>query len=444
MKYLPISFATAVGLSSAASFQLAMPAGSHGFDISHHQNNGVDSEAASTSNCGSCGNVCPTGSTCSLGARTCTSFQPPAAFPVGSQPAGVAVGDFNGDGILDIAAANVNNNSVSVLLGTGPGNFQPQATFPVGTRPGSVAVGDFNGDGYIDIVAVNQDSNSVSVLLGTGSGNFQPQATFPVGTRPGSVAVGDFNGDGHLDIVAVNQDSNSVSVLLGTGSGSFQPQATFPVGTRPADVAVGDFNGDGHLDIVATNNNGGFFDNSVSVLLGTGSGSFQPQATFPVGTRPISVAVGDFNGDGHLDIVTASLFDSEVSVLLGTGSGSFQPQATFRAGSEQVSVAVGDFNGDGHLDIVAANQNTNTVFDNSVSVLLGTGSGSFQPPAAFPVGSAPVGVAVGDFNGDGFLDIAAANSNKNSVSVLLGKLCGDSDRPGDRGPGMRKNALYSL
>ncbi|KAJ6088189.1 hypothetical protein N7486_009450 [Penicillium sp. IBT 16267x] len=361
-------------------------------------------------NCGKCGNVCPAGSNCSSGACIiCTGFQAQATFDVGSGPLGVAVGDFNRDGHLDIVAANHEGNTVSVLLGTGSGSFQAQAIFDVGSVPIGVAVGDFNGDSYLDIVAANQVDNTVSVLLGTGSGSFQAQATFDVGSGPYGVAVGDFNGDSYLDIVAANQVDNTVSVLLGTGSGSFQAQATFDVGSGPLGVAVGDFNGDSHLDIVATN----AFSSTVSVLLGTGSGTFQAQAPFDVGSDPLGVAVGDFNGDGHLDIVAANAFANTVSVLLGTGSGSFQAQAPFDVGSRPISVAVGDFNRDSHLDIVATN-----LGDNTVSVLLGTGSGSFQAQATFDVGSSPYGVAVGGFNGDSHLDIVAANQNSSTTGAV--------------------------
>ncbi|KAJ5987718.1 hypothetical protein N7481_002928 [Penicillium waksmanii] len=308
--------------------------------------------------------------------------------------------------------------------------FEAQAPYTVGSQPYGVAVGDFNRDGYLDIVAANIGDNTVSVLLGTGSGIFQPQATFPVGVNPYGVAVGDFNRDGYLDIVVTNGGGNSVSVLLGDGLGGLPAAGNIPrgvlsarcrtaghipVGFSPQGVAVGDFNEDGYLDIVAANSGG----NSVSFLLGDGLGSFQPQATFVVGPAPQDVAVGDFNRDGYLDIVTTNIGDSTVSVLFGDGSGSFQPQSTFPVGPLPLGVAVGDFNRDGYLDIVTTSINGGT---GRVSVLLGDGSGSFQPQATFPVGSFPYGVAVGDFNRDGFLDIAATNSG-NLVSVLLGIPC---------------------
>ncbi|KAJ5987705.1 hypothetical protein N7481_002915 [Penicillium waksmanii] len=343
------------------------------------------------SNCGACGNTCASGLTCCNGACTDLQNTPGNCGTCGNT-----------------CAEGEACSSGACICTIFPG-FQAQATFGTGTTPYDVGVGDFNGDGYLDIVAANANQFSVSVLLGTGSGNFQPQATFgtgdwkcwwkyserltrdwvwelpaadhiPVGNGPFGVAVGDFNGDGYLDIVTANNGGNSVSVLLGTGSGSFQPQATFPWGSIH-DVSHG--------------------GSTVSVLLGTGSGSFQPQTTFPVGNGPFGVAVGDFNGDGYLDIVTGNVTADHIPV----GNGPF-------------GVAVGDFNGDGYLDIVTANNG-----GISVSVLLGTGSGSFQPQATFPVGSSPLGVAVGHFNGDGYLDIVATNAGGNTVSILLGKPC---------------------
>ncbi|KFY66179.1 hypothetical protein V496_02145 [Pseudogymnoascus sp. VKM F-4515 (FW-2607)] len=185
------------------------------------------------SNCGIFGNTCPAGSTSSSGACICMSFQAQATIPVGSMPGDVAVGDFNGDGHLDIVVSNFNDNTVSVLLRTGSGSFQPQAKFPVRSArsaPYRVAVGDFDGDGHLDIVITNSVEDTVSVLLGTGTGNYQPQAIFPVGYGPIGVAVGDFDGDGHLDIVASNWFDNTVSVLLGTGSGASSRRPHSPWG----------------------------------------------------------------------------------------------------------------------------------------------------------------------------------------------------------------------
>jgi hypothetical protein len=210
-------------------------------------------------------------------------------------------------------------NGVSVLWGIGNGAFNlPVRYFPVSNPAldlvASVAVGDFNGDGKLDLVTANSLDYTVSVLLGNGGGTFGSSVSYPVGIEPQSVAIGDFNGDGKPDIVAANIGSNTVSVLLGNGDGTFGPKTDYPVGMELASVAVGDFTGDGKVDLVTANAT----DNTVSVLPGNGDGTFAPKVDFPVGIEPVSVVVGDFNGDGKVDLAVANSYIETVSVLLNT------------------------------------------------------------------------------------------------------------------------------
>jgi uncharacterized protein (TIGR03437 family) len=332
----------------------------------------------------------------------------------------VAVGDFNRDGKRDLVTANHFGNSVTVLLGNGAGGFAaaPGSPFAVGTTPASVAVGDFNGDGKLDLVTANANSNNLTVLLGNGAGGFAaaPGSPVAVGASPIFVAVADLNGDGRLDIVAVNSGDNTLTVLLGNGSGGFTTSAGSPLaaGLSPASVAVGDFNGDHMPDLVAAN----FGDGTVSVFLGDGLGGFTASGPVAVGVNPASVALGDFNSDGSLDIVTANFGDNTVTELLGDGSGGFTaaPASPFPVGRKPYSIAVADFNGDGQPDITTANQS-----DNTVTLLLGLGSGTFSSATGSPftVGATPYSVATGDFNGDGKPDIVTANVSGNTVTVLL-------------------------
>ncbi|WP_334909116.1 FG-GAP-like repeat-containing protein [Nostoc sp.] len=339
------------------------------------------------------------------------SFGTATNFTVGSNPQSVTVADFNGDGKLDLAAANYSSNNVSVLLGDGTGGFGTATNFTVGSNPQSVTVADFNGDGKLDLAAANYYSYNVSVLLGNSTGGFGTATNFTVGSNPQSVTVADFNGDGKLDLATANHFSYNVSVLLGNGTGGFATVTNFAVGTNhPVSLTVGDFNSDGKLDLATANHN----SNNVSVLLGNGSGSFATATNFSVGSNPRSVTVGDFNGDGKLDLATANYSSNNVSVLLGNGSGSFATATNFSVGSGSQSVTVGDYNGDGKLDLAAANASSN-----NVSVLLGNGSGSFATATNFSVGSGSRSVTVGDYNGDGKLDLAAANFSSNNVSVLL-------------------------
>jgi hypothetical protein len=314
-------------------------------------------------------------------------------------------------------------------------SFASQETFATGNAPNSVAVADFNGDGKPDLVVANQNDNTVSVLLNTTAAgatttSFAPPQTFATGSEPTYVMVTDVNRDGKPDLVVANAHSNSVSVLLnttaaGASTPSFAAQQTFATGTFPDSLAVADFNGDGKPDLVVAND----LSNTMSVLLnttatGASTPSFTIQETFATGGDPASVAVADFNGDGKPDLVVANNASHTVSVLLntttpGASNSSFTAQQTFAIGILPFSVTVADVNGDGSPDLVVANSNSNTV-----SVLLnttapGASTPSFTAQETFDTGMSPSTVTVADFNGDGKPDLVVANFTSNTVSVLL-------------------------
>jgi hypothetical protein len=372
--------------------------------------------------------------------RTVLSFAPPVIFPVGVLPRAVTVGDFNNDGKPDLAVVNqgpsstsTSQSSVSVLLGNGNGSFQPAVTTNVqNSGPGtgnavSAAVGDFNGDHLLD-VALNTDGPAgpaVEVLLGKGDGSFQPNhEILSVGQAPLSVAVGDFDRNGALDLVTANSQG-TLSVLLGNGGGAFRPRIDLADGEAPRAVAVGDFNGDGLLDVATAQQ----LSNTVSVLPGRGDGTFGRPLVFAAsgqGFTPESLALGDVNGDGKLDLVikSVSVLESDafqVGVLLGSGDGTFQaPLLGAAQPGGSGDLALGDFNNDGRMDVAVADQLGGP--SGNLSVFAGNGDGTFQSLIRLDLltgGNDPEGVAAADLNGDGHVDLVAANASSSNVGVLL-------------------------
>jgi uncharacterized repeat protein (TIGR01451 family) len=329
----------------------------------------------------------------------------------GSGTGAMAVGDFNGDGKVDLAVAN--GNYVAVLIGNGDGTFQPAVNYAVVYIAQGVVVGDFNGDGAPDLAVTNNGTGNVSILLNNGNGTFAAAVNYPVGTGPAGLVVGDFDGDGNADLAVANEGSNNVSVLFGRGNGTFQTAVNYPAGANPIDVAIGDFNGDGVTDLVVAN-----WGSNVSVLLGIGGGTFQSAVSYGSGLESRSVTVGDFNGDGYADLAVADQGNGKAGILLGNGDGTFQAAVEYVTGADAAEIALADFNADGITDLAVANGGPY-----NVSVLKGNSGGTFQLAVNFGVGNFPVSVVAGDFNGDGRADLAVANYNNGqpgSVSVLLG------------------------
>lgn len=339
-------------------------------------------------------------------------------YATGKGPTWVATADFNGDKKLDLAVTNGTDNTVSVLLGNGDGTFQARVDYPADTSLSTVAVADFNGDGKSDLVVA---SSSGGLLLGNGDGTFQAMAPLSKGTLNSyAVAVGDLNGDGKQDLVFV--DGYTGLVLLGNGDGTFLPGAD-PGWDElyPFSAVIGDINADGKLDVVLSGDNHG--SGWVIPVAGNGDGtlSYVTKLYEIVGIELGSgVALGDFNGDGKQDIVTGS---GSPAVLLGNGDGTFQSPTELATGAGiPMAVAVADFNADGKPDLVVVNGKypDGSNGSNTVSILLGNGDGTFQTHVDYPTGTSPTSVAVGDFNGDGKLDLAVTNQDDNTVSILLG------------------------
>ncbi|MBZ5535859.1 MAG: VCBS repeat-containing protein [Acidobacteriia bacterium] len=367
------------------------------------------------------------------------SFRPPMAISLPFNSVFVAVGDLTGHGKRDLAAANISNDTLAILVGKGDGTFQSAVNYSTGSGPGRFWLADLNGDGIPDLSVPNRGSDTLAILLGNGDGSFRTPSTYPVGSSPVFVTAGDFNRDGKTDLVVSNFTSKDISILLGNGDGTFQASSKIAAGSNPFYIVVSDFNNDGMLDLAVVNPSQvvhNFFSQrgDVTILLGNGDGTFQPPIHNLAGTNPGASAVtGDFNGDGIPDLAVIDSGNSVgglgfVALLRGNGDGTFQDAGSIEVGISPGQIAVGDFNGDGILDLAVGRSFMN--LSGSVVLLRGNGDGTFQAPVSFGDISSAGSLAIGDFNGDGKLDLAVANLNS-SVSILLGNGDGTLQNPVD-------------
>jgi len=356
------------------------------------------------------------------------NFGAATSYPVGASPSGITLGDFNGDGKVDIAVANSGSSNVSLLLANGDGTFQPAVNVSAGQIPWALVATDLNGDGRLDLAAADQ-AGSVVVLLGRGDGTFQSPVSIRLDASPRSIVAADFNGDGKQDLAVgqfdVNTTTGHATILMGNGDGTFQPPANVPLaGAIPYGLAVGDFDGDHRTDLVATG-----FEPLLSILKGNGDGTFQPAQviSLPSGNSTYSLAAGDLNHDGFLDLfVTNQSFCLKqpcsfngFAVLLGNGDGTFRstPVPSDTNGyNKATNLGVADFDKDGNPDLALTSWDGVT---GSALIALGNGDGTFQGLTEITLGANPAAIAAADFNGDGLPDLAVPLISGDSVVVLL-------------------------
>ncbi len=338
----------------------------------------------------------------------------PGANPL---PDWTTLGDINGDGKLDLITSLYNTDSVSVQLGNGDGTFQTATTIHIATGfgPAECHLVSLRGNGTLDLIIGSFNLNEIVVLLGNGHGGFGIPTFYTVGTAsntPTSLTTGDFNDDGKLDVAIANTGDNTISVLLGDGTGALAPLGSpINVGRVPQAIRAGDFNDDGYSDLAVAN----YSDGTVTTLLNNQNGTFTP-TTLSVGSGagsgPQALAI---NGSGSsLLLAVANYKDNTVSVMQSQGNGNFGTQTIVPVGLGPDDLNFADFNGDGLPDLVVSNYTSGTV-----NLLLEKLAGGYSVLGPFKVGNNPYSAAVGDLDLDGTPDIVVSNCFSNNTGVLL-------------------------
>jgi hypothetical protein len=336
-------------------------------------------------------------------------FAEAPSFPVDAAPTGLAAGDVDADGDVDLVVCG-GSGGLFILRNAGTGHFVSSAKYAIFALHALVA--DVNGDGKPDVVVTN-GSNKLFVLLGPGPVTSGWLAT-TTGNGSLGVAAADLNGDGHLDLVTANSTDDTVSLLLGRGDGTFAAKVDYAVDAStvlrsPTGVALGDLDGDGWKDIAVVGTGMDF----TGVFLNSGTGTFGTVRAVASGSSAREVAIVDLDADGRADLVAPRDTDAWVDVLFGTGSGAFTAPMPIKTARANVALAVGAIDAGATPDII-----TLAYDSQALSLLLGQGGGALAAAVQYPVARQPTGMVLGDFDGDGNLDVAVASDVERSVQIF--------------------------
>jgi hypothetical protein len=340
-------------------------------------------------------------------------------YTVGNDPYSLTTADFNGDGRADVATINGSSDDVSVYLRQPGGGFVQEAGSPfsaggAGVGPSGATVGDFNGDGLTDLAVSNFPGASVAVLLRQAGGGFVLEGgqAIPLGTRIGGVAAGDFNSDGRLDLAATAYDSSQVVLRLRNSANTgFDTGPSYATGTTPDELAAGDFNGDGSVDLAVAN----VGTDNITILLRSG-GSFSSEAAVPVGADPVEIVATDFDGNGRADLAVASYAAGTVSALVRNPSNDGFTVESPAQVTSPASVTAADFDRDGRPDLAVASNS------GSVQTLIRNAGGGFTLDQTIPIAGAVNGVSAADFDGDSRPDLAASSYTGAPTDVFVAML----------------------
>ncbi|MFI4881385.1 MAG: FG-GAP-like repeat-containing protein [Phycisphaerales bacterium JB064] len=338
------------------------------------------------------------------------SFDPKVDLATGPRPAGIAAGDFTGDGILDLAVVVDGPDRVVIQVGDGAGNFTAGPSTLLGSGVGADAMTshDIDGDGDLDLVVIFDNTSTAQIMLNNGAGTFVAGGSSATGAEPVWIAKGDINANGSADFAIANRDSNTVTILLDFGVSTVS--STLAVGAEPRAVAIADFSGDGVADLVVTNND----DRTIRLYTGNGAGGFAAgQVINTPGVRPEGVAAADFDGDGDMDFATSvdtflDIYRNDGGVMTSAGRlpvGSIDPSEVY----------VGDFApGGAGPDVMTVNND-----GGSISVFENMGGLVFGAAQVLATGAAPDFAAVADFDGSGSDDVAVTNRDSSTTSVFI-------------------------
>ena len=352
------------------------------------------------------------------------------SISIGYEQTGVAVGDLNGDDVLDLMVSFYNDyesysyyysGGVALVMGNGDGTFAaPVYPLDGDYLPRDLVLGDLNGDDRLDLAVVLVSDNSVAIMLGHGNGAFSAPVHLATGYYPRALALDDLDGDGDTDLAVINSYDDSISVMLNNGDGTFPAAVAYPAGGSPSAITVADLDQAGGLDVVVTN----YYSGTLSVLFGSGSGAFSAPVSYAAGNKPGSVAAGDIDGDGHLDLAVGSDSNSILQLMINDGSGGFAPGITRQAPHYTADLAIVDLDGDGDQDLCLATTGVSYCTGSYVhwyyygdyfgrlSVLLNYGGGVFLDPGSQAVGSGPISLALGDLSEDGIPDLVAVDGSR--------------------------------